>query len=295
MALIAVNDRDQPDGAALKAALGSLPPGAPIVIMAHGFRYSPSAPAQNPHRHILSLDPDRRSWGAISWPRRLGFGGDQGLAIAYGWESRCSIWQAHARAAVAGRRLAALIGLLRQIDPDRPLHIIAHSLGARVALTALAQVEAGTVGRVLLIAAAAHLSEARAAMASPGGRTAEVINVLARENRLFDLLLLAVLPYCGRTLGRGHVDARGWLDLPIDRGASLAGLHALGWRIAPSRVAICHWSGYLRPGVWSLYRALLQRPAETPLAVLRAATAPVARTWGLAAVLPLQSRRHTPS
>ena len=80
-----------------------LPAEAPIVVMIHGYRYSPSQPAHDPHRHILSLDPDPRQRRATSWPRALGFGGvhpQDGLAIAFGWEARGTL-----RGAIAGRAL----------------------------------------------------------------------------------------------------------------------------------------------------------------------------------------------
>jgi hypothetical protein len=273
MALIAVRDPVPPDPAALRAAAGALPPGAPVVVMLHGYRYSPARPGGDPHRHILSLAPDRSAWGAVSWPRRLGLAGGGGLALAWGWEAGGSLWGAHRRARRVGARVAALAGMLRAAAPGRPVHLFAHSLGARVALAALSKVEPGAIARAILIAPAASRAEARAAADSPGGRAAEVVAVSGRENLPFDGLMRLALPWEGRRLGPGDVTAPGWLDLPLDRPEALAGLARLGWRVPPARAAVCHWSGYLRPGIWALYRDLLHRPEATPLPVLRAATA----------------------
>ena len=88
---------------------------APIVVMVHGYRYSPSEPAHDPHRHILSLDPDPGGRRVTSWPRALGFGaGDpgEGLAIAFGWEARGSLGGAYRRAGMAGAALARLLSRL---------------------------------------------------------------------------------------------------------------------------------------------------------------------------------------
>jgi hypothetical protein len=270
MALLPVNDTDLPDDRLLTSALAALPHDAPIVVMIHGFRFDPQIPAHDPHGHILALRPGRTCWKAVSWPRHLGLGGTNGLAIAFGWPARGSIWAAHARAARAGARLARLIDMLETVAPGRPVQIIAHSLGAGVALTALPRLAPGRVGRILLLAAAAFMAEARRAMASPAGRATEVLNVTAPENTLFDLLLRAALPLRGPTLGRGLPDLPNWLDLPLADPTALATLARLGWRIRPPRAAICHWSGYLRPGIFALYRALLTAPRPTPLPLLRA-------------------------
>lgn len=298
MAHLAINDRRLPDQATILRALDTTAPGSPIVVMIHGFRFAPDTSHSDPHRHILSPKPLAGCWKAVSWPRHLGLTGARGLAIGYGWQARSTIWRAHRNAARSGVRLRLLIASLRQMAPDRPLHIFAHSLGARVALTALADLPAGAVQRIILLSAAAFHHEARAALATPAGQAAEIINVRGRENMAFDLMLRAVLPVHGPTLGAGFA-ATNWLDLPLHDGETRARLRLLGFPMAPHSARICHWSGYLRPGVWRLYRALLHHPAQTPLAHLRAQISPAApksaprRQW--AAFLPLPFGWQRPS
>ena len=60
-------DRAQPEG--LIPAARALPGHAPLIVMIHGFRYSPAAAHCDPHRHILSLDPDPADRRVLSWPR----------------------------------------------------------------------------------------------------------------------------------------------------------------------------------------------------------------------------------
>ncbi len=269
MTLLSINAGDPVPVAGLARALAALPAGRPVVVMIHGFKFCPSAPRTSPHTHILSAAPSRACWKAISWPRHLRLGGDRGLAIAFGWPARGTIWQAYGRAAGAAGSLARLLRTLHRLDPARPVHLIAHSLGARLALLALRGLEPGTVHRMVLIAPAVFRAEAAAAMDTPAGRRAEVFSVLGRENTLFDLLLRTAFPASGPTLGRSGPALPRWLDLRLDRAGVLAALAGLGHRIAAPRARICHWSGYLRPGIFGLYRALLHRPAETPLPLLR--------------------------
>lgn len=265
MALVTVNARADGldcDDTALSAALAALPVDAPVVVMIHGYRFMPGLPGHCPHEHILSLHPTPGVPRAVSWPQELGLGADEaGLAIAFGWPSRGALRDCYARAALAGAQLAGLIARLRRMAPDRPVDVIAHSLGARVALSALHGVTAGDVGRVILLAAAELRSPAAAAMDTPAGRAAEVLNVTTAGNALFDLLLRTALTGgLARSLGAGLArPLPNWTDLPIDRADTRASLAARGFPLGAAGHRVCHWSAYLRPGVFPLYRAILAR------------------------------------
>lgn len=256
----------------LGRALDCSPPGAPIIVLIHGYKYTPLHVSQCPHRHILSLTPLPTS-RAISWPRHLGFGrGDpeEGICISFGWNARGTIWQAHAEAERAGRALAELVAAIRTAR-RAPVHMVGHSLGARVALTAISHLPEGAVDRAILLAAAETRDGAKRALSTPAGRTAEFVNVVSRENTLFDLLYRAAIhPHrpAARALGSGlggYEDR--WLDLAIDSAATRAHLAGLGFRIPPPAHAACHWSAYLRPGLFPLYRAILR--TRLSLAALR--------------------------
>lgn len=269
MKTLAINAGDPAVRAALRPALARLSPGAPIVIMIHGFRYCPSGQATDPHCHILSDAPAVQHWKAVSWPGQLQISDHGGLAIGFGWPGAGSIWAAHRRAKQAGQELADLIAEIASMAPGHPVHLIAHSLGARVALHAISQSPAHRVRRAILITPAVFAREATALATTDGLRHAEVFSVLGHENTLFDWLLRLALPLEGPTLGRGGPDLPHWLDLHLGRTPVLEALKGLGHAIDAPRARICHWSGYVRDGVWELYRAILHRPAETPLPLLR--------------------------
>jgi pimeloyl-ACP methyl ester carboxylesterase len=274
MALLSINDDALPGPAAIAAALSEIVPRGPVVVMIHGYKFNPSDPARDPHRHILSLTPKPGCRTAVSWPRHLGLTGARGLGIGFGWQAHGHVWAARRNAARAGAHLAELIVRIAAVAPDRKVHVFAHSLGARVAIAALPLLPAGAVGRIVLIAAALFHAEAATALASHAGRSAEVFNVTGRENLLFNSLLRAAFPLSGKTLGGGIGNRPNCLDLPLDRTATLTALAGLGYRIPPPKAPICHWSGYLRPGIWGLYRALLHDPAQLPLAQLRTQIVP---------------------
>lgn len=262
---------------ALGAALSHLPAGAPVIVMVHGYKYTPRSAGHSPHRRLLSLKTKSARARFMSWPRRMGFGqGDpeEGLCIAFGWHGRGSIWQAYREAGDCAAHLALLLGMVRARSPA-PLHILAHSLGCRLALGAMELLPERSVDRVILMSGAEFQSRAERAMSRPAGKTAEVINVTSRENDLFDAMLEGLIhPFRPNdpAISEGlETPRQNWLDLQIDDAATLAALARLGFDIAPPERRVCHWSGYIRPGMLSLHAALLRRPEDTSLANLRAA------------------------
>lgn len=253
-----------PDISALRPHLGSAGKRPPIIIMVHGFRYNPARPATDPRHLVYATHPvDRRGGRTISWPRHIGLTGpDHALAIGFGWQGSGTIWGAYGRAGRAGQSLAELVRLLNTAAPDRPVRFFAHSLGARVALAAIAALNPGAVDRALFLTPAEFAATARNALRRHGtpdgpGLGPRIVNITGRENALFDALLRMAFPHLGRTLGSGLAGHPGWIDLPLDDADCRARLRRLGIRMRAYRPRICHWSGYRRPGAFSLYRAFL--------------------------------------
>ncbi|MGP6086667.1 T6SS effector phospholipase Tle3 domain-containing protein [Antarctobacter jejuensis] len=233
--------------------------GGPVTIMVHGYKYLPGHPVHCPHGSLLSHKPRQDDWKIISWPGQLGLGSGcgEGLGISFGWSARGSIWAAHKRAKEAGHALADLIAQIRAAAPTRPISIVAHSLGARVALTAIRNSAPEAVRRAILLAAAEYGASARAAL---DNSHCEMLNVTTRENDLFDFLLerLIAPPERGdRMLGHGGLNHARLVTLQIDDPASLTALRRAGYPVAAPERLICHWSPYLRQGVFPLYRAVL--------------------------------------
>lgn len=269
---------------------------APVIVMVHGYRFQPGDPCHCPHRHILSDHEAHSCRKAASWPRGLGVGRDGRLGLAFGWAARGTIWEAYGQAQAAGRQLAQVIAALHDLAPDRPIHAIGHSLGARVLLSALAAAERPALDRVLLLAAADHASHLEAALTSPAGRRARLLHVTSGENGLFDLMLGGLV---GGQRWRDAVLGRAGLaelpELRLDDTSHLAGLASLGYPLAAPDRRICHWSTYLRPGAFPLYQALTgPQGAALHAEVTRIAEKP-APIPGPAWSLPLPWGANTPT
>ncbi len=243
--------------------------GERITIMIHGMRYAPGAGVDCPHRTLYALAPLPHARRVVSWSRKLGLG-RQGCGIGFGWPATGPVWRAYAAAESSGAALAGLIRRLRASGAG-PVDILAHSLGARVALSALPALSEGDVGRLLLLTAAEFHRPCIEALASPAGRAAEVLNVTSRENDLFDGLLElafgAGLRGLGAALGSG-LAAENAVTFQIDSPGHRQALAGLGYRIDWHGRRICHWSAYLRPGMFPIYRAVLD--GRLPLSLLRA-------------------------
>ncbi|WP_375260462.1 alpha/beta hydrolase [Palleronia sp.] len=272
MPILAVNAT--PEGAlegheALSRSLSRLARTAPVIIMVHGYKYDPRSTLHSPHRHLFAATTMPRCGRVASWPAGLGVGegGAEPLCIGFGWPARGSIWQVWRRSAKAARPLAGLISAIAA--QGRRVHLLAHSMGARVCLQALTLAPAASVDRVILMTGAALRGEACAALAAPAARAAEIVNVTSRENDLFDALVEALMGFRDVSIGSGlGTEDRRWLDLQIDAAGTRRALATLGYPIAEPETLVSHWSAFTRPGLLHLYRGLLA-DRRLPLGVLR--------------------------
>ncbi len=286
-----LHDARAPLRPALRRALAAAP--GPVTVMVHGYKYLPGHPIHCPHDSIFSQTPRLPSRKVISWPRRLGLRDQpgEGLGLSIGWSARGTIWDAYDRAEHAGTALAGVLSDIRTLAPDRSVHLLGHSLGARVALCAIRDALPGAVTRAVLLAAAVYGQTAQEALGSEAGRKTQVLNVTSRENDFYDFLMerLVAPTHTGdRMLGHGSLSLPNMVTLQLDDPQSLAALSRSGFPIAQPTARICHWSPYLRSGVFALYRAYLSgvMPQHQLRALLPVAPAP---RWSR--LMPFPQRR----
>lgn len=207
---------------------------------------------------------------------------DEGLAIAFGWRARGNLWRAQRSAWAAGVALAQAIHAIRSVTPRRPIHAITHSMGSEVIFEALHHLPENAMQRIITITGASYASVAQAAMETPAGRTAELINVTSRENDLFDAmfeqLIVADVPNdCAMGAGINLPNA---VTFQLDCPHTLAALTRFGGHIHIGRRRICHWSGYTRPGALQFYARALRHSDDVTLDALQDALPPaLAPRW----------------
>lgn len=274
----------------LGAKLARLPRAAPVTILVHGYKFDPARPARDPHRSLFAFDP-RPCWKIRSWPRGLGFAddrGETGLAIGFGWPAaaghlaslgatrRTGFAVVYDRAADYGALLAGLIALIHRLDPGRTIDILAHSLGARVVLSALPHLTQAP-GRIVLLGAAefdTRVHEALGALRAPAAP--RIYNVTARCNDIYDAMFETFAPrrsWSDRAIGLGlGASLPFWLDLQIDRADVTAWINERGIPLTAAQARFCHWSFYTRRGAFELYRAILRRQPGWDVASLRHAS-----------------------
>lgn len=221
----------------------------PGIVMVHGYKYMPGHATHCPHRRIFARGVPQ------GWPDVLVPQGGDGFGVAFGWNARGSLGTVYGAAQAQGHALAALVRILRRARPDEPVQIIAHSLGATLAMAALPHLQRGDIGRILLLAGAVPQDAARGALRTEAGRGAELVNLVSRENDVFDFAFEQFLR-CGPALGQG-LAVRNALTVQIDCPATLAVLARLGHPIGPPSGLVCHRSVYARDGIMAFNRALL--------------------------------------
>ena len=246
----------------------------PVVVMVHGYKYKPGDARHCPHRHVMALQPDDLPYRSPSWPRQLGFGAghaEEGLAIAFGWQARGAIWAARNRAVAAGRALADVVAALQARTPNRPVHMMAHSMGIETCLEALHHLQPGAVQRIISMTGASYHTRVHEALQTPAGETVEFFNIVSRENDLFEAMYewLIAPPVRGdRAIGK-RLDSPNAVTVQIDCPDTLDVLARFGQPLGRPERRVCHWSAYTRPGILRFYNALLRRPDLFPLEALK--------------------------
>lgn len=232
---------------AVPARTSDLRPGAPVVVMVHGFLFDPRQAvgddpkeSDNPHGRLYHFvegdEGEEQRHHTSSWPLHLGFSlddvtGSQGFAIAFGWHSQPGFASSlinhfqnfYARAYdYAGQTAWVLVHVLdrlSQVLPGHPIDLFCHSLGSRVVVRALQMACSyrpsllPRLGRVLLLGGAEYVVEAQVMMRRLLDGNFQSLpsfyNIVSRENDVLDKLGENFGP---RTFGNSQVIGHNGLE-----------------------------------------------------------------------------------
>ena len=240
-----------------------LPRADKIVVMVNGFDYDPTEKGDdNPHRTLFE-----------DWSRRVSAEDEEWRCFGFGWYSAelepqswlGSLIRGHWNpyrwgwelSEKAGGILAGVIHSHLRVEPQSEICIIAHSMGARVALCALGQLETGCVRRTLLLNGSEYSQTARRIAryteCSVLNVVVEADDVLGKLGRVFapEAFIEAVVGQAGLLDPPDN-----WLDIRLDDEATRDRAKESGYADLqgdnPDRIAD-HWYSYTHDPNWGLF------------------------------------------
>lgn len=265
--------------ALLEQHLAGLPKHAPIVVMVHGAGYSPARERVDPHASIFAGPRMGYHQSKQAWPTKLADASSLGgLAICFAWDAHSGslgtrLRNAYDRAGQDGARLAKLLGAIAKLAPTRPVDLFCHAMGARVALSSLAETAACNVARIILLGAAEFGAVALRAVSEARSRQLEIYNVISAQNGFCDQIFAKCVKGPGRlntTLSNGfQFERQAWLDVDIDAHLVRHNLRRLGVPISVSSLRACAGVFLNNRGLFDLYSAILERNSGFDVAQLR--------------------------
>ena len=308
-------------------AAAALPADQSPLVMVNGFLFDPKhavtpepEDTDNPHGRIYHFkdtgERNEQRHHTTGWPLWMGFdegdrSGSSGLAVAFGWHSQPGFAsslidhfknfyaRAYENAGLAAWVLVNVLDELAATLPDRPIDIMAHSLGSRVVVRAIALAAkhhpdlTERIGRVVFLGGAEYVVEAQLMYTRLHDlnrpRRPDFYNIVSRENDVLDKLGENFGP---RTFGNSQVIGHNgldmsdrarktvpnWIDLQIDSERlqdwmlGQRGIEVSGDR--PNNIWD-HWYYYTFRGNMDLYTGILRDRPLWDISALRGAENPI--------------------
>lgn len=243
-----------------------------FVIMIHGYKFDSGDQNHCPHATMFNPDAVEQDYRTLSWPDAFHMAPADSCAIGFAWPARGKLGSVYDLAARAGAELGQLIKALRLHHPEIPIHLMAHSMGARVALRAFHLLEAGDVERAILLFPAEYQVPTEATLSTDAGKACEILTIASHENTFYEFLF-SWMKLAGAQMGPafgGYQPARSnHVTLWIDRTDIIDALNSMDIRIGHRERRLCHWSAYTRTGIFDLYARWLFHPRQLPIATLQ--------------------------
>ncbi len=239
---------------------------APTTIAVHGFGFDPDSDKHSPFRRFipeLRTALETEDLNCFAW-FSVPMGGRGYLRTWWRWPPMLHRYRlAWSLSDAAATDLA--LEIARRAGRGERMSLVGHSLGTRVILLALAQLDVQllpTVHRVLLLNGAALQRDALTVMAFRGEPFPPVLNVAVRSDDVLKRLGERFVPGRGHCIGCRGLNGVGqvWRDAFLDDADLRARARGRrGWELAgdnPKSIGD-HFFSYRNAGNWPLYRAWL--------------------------------------
>ena len=259
--IFAINEKGMP-----RARSGfSVPlPSAPkVLIMVNGFDYDPTEHSDdNPHQTLFEewresvqkyTDDDWECFGFGWYSAELEPGSWLGGLVRAHWNPYRWGWE------LAGNAAGILAqAIQKRLDgPSAEICIIAHSLGARVVLSALSQLPSESVARVLLLNGSEYSQSSKVIATYTDSH---VLNVIVRADDVLNKLGSVFAPeaFIKAVVGQSgiHNPPDNWLDICLDDPGVQARATTCGYDNIrgdnPDNIAD-HWYSYRHVDNWPLF------------------------------------------
>ena len=262
--------------AELEAQLSLQETPSAFVIMIHGYKFDSTQRHHCPHATMFNPSAVEQDYRTLSWPDAFHMAPAGSCAIGFSWPARGRLKSVYHLAARAGVELGQLIKALRSNYPKTPIHLMAHSMGARVVLRAFHTLGAGNIERAILMFPAEYEVPSEAALNTDAGQTCEILTIASRENAFYEYLF-SWMNLAGHQMGRafgGYQPSRtNHVTVWIDRKEIIDALHSMDIQVGTRKRRLCHWSAYTRTGIFNLYARWLFHPRQLPITTLQRITA----------------------
>ena len=246
----------------------SLPSARHIIIMVNGFDYDPTETSEdNPHLtlfkewngHISAIQEEHWDCFGFGWySAELEPGSWVGGLLRLHWNPYRWGWEL---AGKAGGILAKMIAARLAADDGAEICIVAHSMGARVALSALTQLPRSAVKRVLLLNGSEYSQTAKVVSLYTNS---DVLNVVVKADDVLSKLgsIFAPEEFIENVVGQSGLcdPPHTWLDICLDNTGVKEKTRAGGYLDLcgdnPDSIGD-HWYSYTHEPNWFLFRDFL--------------------------------------
>jgi len=239
----------------LRHRLARLSGNNPVTIMVHGGGFSPFSHRSDAQETLFSRHMGPERWQSRSWLKRFAatnLSSNETLAITFAWNgirseilSKPNHGAMFDAATAEVAKFGSLVNELALIDPDRPINIICHGLGARIVMQCFHHLSGPHVDKIIILAGHEFCADTLSAISHKHAKRTQFFNIRSPATLKMDRRADAELPKSGpkdQLLALGFPFHRpNWVD--FDTARTTPSKPRTGWFKTPGfKRRFCKWS-----------------------------------------------------